>query len=142
MTVSFAEGFFVPLLGQWVTGYYEDHPLVVFGANDEILETLEVVLRQRRLAVLTMGQDEAALVGGESGLRETARAANSLREFGAADMADALGISIQAANNRLKELVRHGAISRVAEFAPSGGRQYRYRMPGPGDGGDAPTDKS
>lgn len=135
MTVSFAEGFFVPLLGQWSTGYHEEHPLVVFGANEEVLETLDAVLRLRHLAVLSVGDDGgggAVLVGGEQGLGETAEAAYALDDgFGAADIADALGISLQAANNRLKELVRRGALRRAAGFAPSGGRQYVYHVPRP-----------
>lgn len=136
ITVSFTEAFFVPLLGQWATGYHENHPLVVFGANAEVRDTLEAVLRLRHLAVLAVNaDDEAALLGGEQGLRETAHVAYALGEFAAADIADRLGLSLQAANNRLKELVQRGALARLPGFAPSGGRQYRYRVPGPSSSG-------
>lgn len=127
LTVSFAEGFFVPLLGHWLTGYYDEHPVVVFGANDEVVDTLEAVLRLRNMAVLVVRGEEAALVGGETGLRETARLAYALGEFSAADIANQLGTSLQAANNRLKELVRRGVLARTAGAAETGGRQYTYR---------------
>ncbi len=129
ITVSFAEGFFVPLLGQWLTGYYDDHPVVVFGANPEVVETVDAVLRLRNMAVLSVGDQDAALLGADAGLRETASLAYALREFVAADVAREFNISLQAANNRLKELVRRGALSRHASFARSGGREYVYRVP-------------
>lgn len=140
MTVSFAEGFFVPLLGQWLTGYHEDHPLVVVGANDEVVETLQAVLRLRHLAVVAIeptGERGASLLGAQEGLGETVELAYRLHDgFGAADIARELNISLQAANNRLKELVRRGALKREAGFAASGGRQYTYRVPRPdGEGG-------
>lgn len=128
ITVSFVEGFFVPLLGHWLTGYYDEHPVVVFGGNNEVTETLEAVLRLRNMAVLAVQGEEAALLGGEAGLGETARLAYALGEFSATDVASELGISLQAANNRLKDLVRRGVLARTASTAESGGRQYVYRV--------------
>lgn len=134
MTVSFTEAFFVPLLGQWSSGYYEEHPLVVVDANDEIKETLDLVLRVRRVAVLSIaggqGDSGTALLGGERGLRETVQAAFRHRgKFLASDIAAELGISVQNANNRLKDLVQRGALHRSAKIAPSGGRQFVYEVP-------------
>ena len=33
MSVPFADGFFVPLLSSWLAGYYDEHPILVFGAS-------------------------------------------------------------------------------------------------------------
>ena len=52
MTVPFADAFFVPLLSGHLQGYYEEHPVLVVNAIDDVYETLEAVLINRDLAVL------------------------------------------------------------------------------------------
>jgi hypothetical protein len=130
MTVPFADAFFVPLLSGRLRGYYEHHPVLVINATDDVSETLEAVLVNRDLAILSMESDRGgSLLGGEPALQEAMRVAAELGDFTASDLGERLGLSAQAANNRLKQLLRIGALVRVAVVPPGGGREYRYRVP-------------
>lgn len=130
MTVPFAREFFVPLLGGRLRGYYDEHPVVVMNAVEDVAETLEVVLFASDLAVLSLQAGRASsLLGGEPALQEAMTAAEELHEFTANDIAGKLGLSAQAANNRLKQLVRIGALIRVPVVLAAGGREYSYRLP-------------
>jgi hypothetical protein len=131
MSVPFADAFFVPLLSpRLVAGYYYEHPVVVVGAGPDVAETLDAVLTQRNLAVVALEKaPDAQLLGGEASLRETLAEAAKMELFSANDLADRLGLTAQAANNRLKQLVQLGALTRVAFRPPRGGREYRYRVP-------------
>jgi hypothetical protein len=140
MTVPFADAFFVPLLSGRLQGYYGEHPVLVINAADDVYETLEAVLINRDLAVLAIEPERGgSLVGGEPALRETMRAAAELDDFTASQLAEKLGLTVQATNNRLKQLVRIGALARVAIVPAGGGREYRYRVPSTsGTGPDSP----
>jgi hypothetical protein len=134
MTVPFADAFFVPLLSGRLQGYYEDHPVLVINAIDDVYETLEAVLDRRDLAILAVLRDRGgSLLGGEPALRETMREAAEIGEFTANQLAETLGLTVQATNNRLKQLVRIGALVRSAFAPPGGGREYRYRVPDTGE---------
>ena len=52
-----------------------------------------------------------------------------LGEFRAVDLAAAMNLSPQLANNRLARLTRVGALVRFPTTAPSGVREYVYRLP-------------
>lgn len=130
MTVPFAREFFVPLLSPRLGGYYDEHPVLVVNAGEDVAETLHVVLADSALAVLSLaGEHDGALLGGERSLRDAMRVAQSLGEFTANELAAELGVSAQAVNNRLKQLVRIGALVRVPVVLPAGGREFRYRLP-------------
>ena len=129
ITVSFAESFFVPLLAGRLKGYHENHPIVLLGVVAEVAETIDLVLKTRSMSVLAISESGAQLLGGDDALEETARLAYELGEFSTPKLADQLGITVPAANNRLRELVRRGALIRTPGYAPSGGRQYLYRVP-------------
>jgi hypothetical protein len=133
MSVPFADGFFVPLLSPRLSpGYYDEHPIVVIGADPDVSETLELLLRQRSLAIVSLQTAPyAELLGGESALSEALDVAARLGEFSANELAEQLGLTAQAANNRLKQLFGFGALTRVAVRRPQGGREFRYRVPRP-----------
>lgn len=135
MSVPFADEFFVPLLShRVVAGYYDEHPVVILHAGPDVAETLEAVMRQNNLAVVALQRDpDAELLGGERSLRDTLRLAATMEEFSAQQLAERLGLTAPAANNRLKQLVQLGALIRVAFVPARGGREYRYRIPRPSD---------
>lgn len=147
ITVPFADECVGQLLSSHLSGYYEDHPLFVANMNDDVRETLAAALRQRRLAVLSVADGSGAeLLGGDDLLRRTVEAAYEIGEpFGAAEIADKLGVTAQAANNRLKALLRSGALSRVRIVPERGGKEFLYTLPlpskrsgrQPGGAGDA-----
>lgn len=130
MSFPFADSFFGPLLSGWVAGYYDEHPIVVLGANRAIAETIDAALTLRNMGVMSRdGERDTELLGGEPALRETITAAAKLGErFTATQLGLELGVSPQAMNNRLKALVRMGALRRVPVVVPGGGREYMYRL--------------
>jgi hypothetical protein len=64
-------------------------------------------------------------------LDETIKLAQELRNFSALQIAGELGLSQQAANNRLKELVRNGALVRRRIVPERGGKEFLYAVPQP-----------
>ena len=129
MSFPFADSFFGPLLSGWLTGYYDEHPIVVYGANDSVAETIDAALRLRNMGVIARVDSEAKLLGGEAALRETVAAASRLGgRFSAAQLGLELGVTPQAMNNRLKLLLRMGALVRVPVAVPGGGREFEYRV--------------
>jgi hypothetical protein len=129
MSFPFADSFFGPLLSGWLTGYYDEHPLVVFGANRDISETIDAALKLRNMGVVMTSDSGAELLGGEPALRETIAAASRLGgRFSASQLGLELGVSPQAMNNRLKALLRMGALVRVPVAVRGGGREFEYRV--------------
>lgn len=130
ISYPFADSFFGPLLSGWLAGYYDEHPIVVFGASREVAETIDAALKLRNMAVISVeGERDDELLGGEPALRETVAAATRLGgRFSASELGLELGVSPQAMNNRLKALVRMGALVRQAVVVPGGGREFAYRL--------------
>jgi hypothetical protein len=130
MSLPFAVSFFVPLLSAGLHGYYDEHPIVVFGANEDVAETVDVVMRMHNMGVISQGRErDTELLGGEPSLKTAIAVATKLGRFSAAELGVELGISPQAANNRLKALVQMGALVRVAVVVPGGGREFAYQVP-------------
>lgn len=61
-------------------------------------------------------------------MRETLEASQRLGEFRASDLADALDVSPQAANNRLRQLVASGVVARRRVVPEGGGKEFQYRL--------------
>jgi hypothetical protein len=123
-SVPFLREFLAPLLTNPNSG-----PFVVSNASFDVAETLDLTLRQRGLVVAALPEGE--LYGGESGAREVFTFATKAdSEIRAAEVASSLGISIQAANNRLKALLSAGALRRESVSPPHGGREFAYIAPG------------
>jgi predicted transcriptional regulator len=57
------------------------------------------------------------------------RLADVLGQFSVTEIAERLGVTPQAANNRIKALLRTGALSRQRSDPARGGREYLYRVP-------------
>ena len=64
-------------------------------------------------------------------LATTLREAVSLRSFNVHELAERLDLTPQAANNRLRLLLRSGALQRerAKPERGRGGREFRYRVP-------------
>lgn len=138
VSVPFAEGFLVPLLSNRLTGYYEEHPILVLAADEDVSETLAAALARRQLSVLGLISERPDLLGGERGLRETIRAAFALGHFSVGDLSRQLGVSGQTANERLRALHRLGAVARRQLTPKGGGREFVYWVPtGVGSDDDA-----
>jgi len=129
-STTFADDCIGRVLASRLVGYDEDYPLLVVGANPEARTTLAVALRARKLSLLSVSDDGGVeLLGADEILSETMDEAVKLESFSVQQLADELGLTVQAANNRLVHLVRLGALSRSRVIPSRGGREFRYDVP-------------
>jgi hypothetical protein len=129
ITVSFGDESVAKLVLSRESGDFADRGMAVEGANEDVRETLESVLSRRKLAVAIVNLDgEPEILGEQGWLPETLRAALDLQTFRASQIAERLGISPQAVNNRLKLLVASGAVARERAVPEGGGREFTYKV--------------
>jgi hypothetical protein len=128
VTVSFGDESIAKLVIAREAGDFADRGMVIVGANDEVTETLETVLSRRKLAAATVDDGHSVVAIGDKGwVPATLEAAVDLKVFSAADLAAKLGLTPQAANNRLKTLVASGAVARELTVPERGGKEFSYR---------------
>jgi STAS-like domain of unknown function (DUF4325) len=129
ITVSFGDECVAKLILARATGDYVDRGLVIEGANEDVRETLETILARRKVAAVSVAPSgELEVLGEQRWLPETLSAALELRSFRATDLAAHLGLTPQAANNRLRVLVASGAVARELVVPEGGGKEFSYRI--------------
>jgi hypothetical protein len=127
-TVTFVDECIGVLLANHATRYYGNHPILAVRANEDVRETIAVTLANRKLALLLL-MDPPQLLGGDEILNQTLSQAWNLGRFTAGDLAGNMGLSPQAVNNRLKALVRRGALRRALVVPSGGGKEFVYAVP-------------
>lgn len=138
ITVSFGDECIGKLLAARSLGYLGSQPVLAVNANEDVRETIGLTLAQRKLALLHIG-DPPELLGGDAILNQTLTQAWQLPKFTAGDLAGSMGLTPQAVNNRLKALVRRGALYRDLVTPPGGGKEFLYVIPEHGRKGRAPA---
>jgi hypothetical protein len=129
VTVSFGDELLAKLVIDRSTGQFVDRGLVIESANEDVRETLETVLTRRKVAAVNIdGDGRPEVLGGPGWLPETLDAAVELRSFSAAELAERLGLTPQAANNRLANLVATGGVVRERVVPEGGGKEFGYRV--------------
>lgn len=128
MTVSFGDECVAKLILARASGYFADRGIAISGANEDVRETLEAVLSRMKCSAVLITDGGAEILGQNELLSKTLDAALKLERFSAVDIADALGITAQAANNRLKELVSTGAVVRERVVPDGGGKEFSYSV--------------
>lgn len=128
ITVSFGDECVAKLLADRTAGDFPDKGLVVEGANDDVRETLDVVLQRRKLAIVATGPEGFEVLGPRDWLDSTLNVAARLRSFSARELAEELDLTPQASNNRLKHLMATGAVIRELVIPEGGGKEYLYRF--------------
>jgi DNA-binding MarR family transcriptional regulator len=106
--------------------------LVLDGLNDDVKESLLIVLERRKLALANLEDDQIKLLGGSRQLKETLREAQHMGEFSAPELAERLEIKLPALHQRLQALLETGAVGRTRETTGERGR-HAYRAPKPRD---------
>lgn len=128
ITVSFGDECVAKLLLARNAGDFIDRGIVAEELSEDVHEALDVVLDRRKLALISPRPGGDLVILGDPGwLEVTLRAALRLQSFRAADLADALGITAQAANNRLRLLVASGAVTRERIVPEGGGKEFAYK---------------
>lgn len=128
ITVSFGDECVAKLILSRSSGDFADRGLGVGGTNEDVLETLEAVLSRRKFSAVLITDSDVEIIGQDDLLSETLSEAVQLRTFSAADIAGQLGITVQAANNRLKQLVATGAVVRERVVPDGGGKEFSYSV--------------
>ena len=128
MTISFADEFLGKFLAT-LDAASHDMTVCVSGLNAENAETVEVCLERRDRPVVVANDAGQLELLGDVLLQETYRAAATIR---AVDLAEALSISPQNVNNRLKRLVAVGALRKMRNVgAARGGKEFLYSTAAP-----------
>lgn len=128
MTNSFADELVGKFYLLMAAGDIQAGGVQLVGLNEETRDAVTVCLeRRKRFAV---DGDEQVLLGDAAFLADTYDLVCRLDEFRATTLAEALGISLPNANNRLKRLVEAGALQRDRAAGPEhGGKEFAYRVP-------------
>lgn len=126
MTISFADEF----LGRLMTSFNfaaNDTTVRLSGLNDENYEAAEVCMERREACVVVLDRNGSLALVGQRSLSSTFQSAVELGKFKANDLAGALGLSAQNANNRLKRLAEAGALRKTQVTGSGrGGREFVY----------------
>lgn len=129
LTVSFADELVAKLAAERRAYGPSDLFLLIVGASEEVAETIEVALERRGLFIVHRGPGGGLeLLAAPDHLKETFAVAAELGRFGARDIAERLGLTAPAANNRIKALADAGALVRARGAPARGGRQYSYEV--------------
>jgi hypothetical protein len=128
MNHSFADEF----LGKFLTSHdfsVKGTTVKIAGLNADNQFSVIVCVERRETQVVIVEPDNHLVLVGDKILAETFDHALALGTFKANDLADAMSLSAQNANNRLKRLAQAGAV-RKAQVTGSthGGREYMYEV--------------
>ena len=129
MTISFADEFLGRFYSSLAAGDVATTGVLLSGFNEETREAVGICLERREVVALAIDNDVASLLGRTEALADTFEVAARLGEFRANDLAKALSITPQNANNRLKRLVDAGTLQRrQASVSNRGGKEFVYHV--------------
>lgn len=111
VTPSFLDAIFTRARGY--LGRPEQPLLLALGMNEDVSETVSLVLKHNKLVLATIQGDALELLGGSQQLQETLDAASQHTEFTPKDLADELGVKLPALHQRLKVLSDAGAVRQL-----------------------------
>ncbi len=110
---------------------YPDRYFVLADLNEDVRDTMRLVLESRSMSLATLRDDTLELLGGRAHLEETLLRAQELRTFTATELAERLEVKLPNLHHRLNELQAAGAVARV-ETPPGGsGRAIQFATPDP-----------
>lgn len=101
---------------------------VVTDTNEDVRESLELVLEHRGMTLGALEEGHIRLLGGKKHLQQTMAAAEKLRTFKATELADALKLKLPNLHQRLKALHEAGAIGRQTDETAQRGRRHEYQV--------------
>lgn len=115
--------------------------LLVTGCNEDVQESLEMVLQRHKMALGSLDGSQVELLGGTPQLKETLRAAQEMQEFTAPDLAEHLRLKLPALHQRLNALLEAGVLAKQNDPTATRGKRGMYRTP-PEDEVAAASDES
>jgi NurA-like 5'-3' nuclease len=128
VSFSFADEFVGRLLAERASGDLGEHAILISNANEDVLAPIEQSLQRRDLITTQFDGNRLRLLNAPDHLQETLDAALVRRTFRTSELAEDLGITVQACNNRLHDLSVTGLLSREESIARAGGRGFIYQI--------------
>ncbi len=128
ISFSFADEVVGRLVSDRASGEMGDVSILIVNANDEVIHPIQSSMERRKLVVASLRPDGIRLIGAPEHVAATFRVAKSRGEFRTPELAADLGITVQAANNRLKQLLACGLLVRRPGIPQAGGKEYVYRV--------------
>lgn len=128
MTISYADELVAKIVAERKALGSADSYFLLSRASEEIAETVAVALERRGLiAAHRDTKGSFCLLAASPQLEETFEVARELEKFTASDLAAELGLTLPAANNRIKALAEVGIVTRSRHAPSHGGRQFLYQ---------------
>lgn len=125
---SFADETIGKLLSRLVSGELGEKYVVLCGVKSDLKENIDVALKQRNLAVMSILDDGWKCMGVvKPHLLEALELVNANGYMTARVLSEHLQIALNTSSNRLGDLFRLRLISRKEDTIASGGRQFIYR---------------
>ncbi len=128
MNISFADEF----LGKFLTSHdfsADGTTVKVTGLNADNRYSVIVCVERRETQVVVLEGDGSVVLVGDKMLADTFTQARQLGSFKANDLAKAMSLTSQNANNRLKRLGERGAVRKAQVTGSSrGGKEYVYEV--------------
>ena len=141
MNISFADEF----LGKFLAAHdfaAKGTTLKIAGLNSDNYFSVVVLVERREAQVVVVDPDGELVLIGDKMLADTFATARALQTFKANDLAEAMSLTAQNANNRLKRLTQIGAVRKTQVTGSShGGREYLYEAVPAVDGSYAESDR-
>ncbi len=97
------------------------------GMNNDVRESLDLVLKHRNMMLGELDRDQIHLLGGKKQLEETLAAAMKRGSFKATELADELELKLPNLHQRLKALHEAGVVSRESDETAERGRRHLYK---------------
>jgi hypothetical protein len=130
MSFAFADEAIAKLIVARLLDDDESRSLIASHATADVADAIDAALTPKGLVLFCVSEGSPRLLGDAAPhLEQTMLAAYELRTFSAPSLAEHLGIKPAAANNRLKALLRCGALARRQYVPERGGNEYRYLAP-------------
>jgi DNA-binding HxlR family transcriptional regulator len=104
----------------------EDRVVLIAETNEDVAESLELVLDKHKMALARVNGKQVELLGGSEQLKKTLAAAQQMQDFSAADLAKELKVKLPNLHQRLKGLMEAGAVSRSVDDSATRGTRHRY----------------
>jgi hypothetical protein len=129
MTVSFADECLGKLVADRASASGEGG-LLIASPSADLAETLSVVMERRKLMIAAVNDaGQVILLGAKAPwLAGTMAAVTQLGTFRVGELADRLGTTAPATNNRLRAMLQAGAVTREPSGLDHGGREFIYKV--------------
>jgi hypothetical protein len=125
---SFSDEAVGKLISRLVSGELGEKYVVLCGLKDDLRENIDVALKQRNLAVISIFNDEWECIGiVKPHLFEVLKLINTDGYMTARELSEHLRIALNTSSNRLGDLFKLKLISRKETVIVNGGRQFVYK---------------